>query len=444
MNLKYLEAIETASTLLAEAIVNDMEEALSYGAGLDRSVQDLTHAIGQDTLTLVYASISSHLTEQRQQEGWQIEHHSTVIFKTLFGPVVVDSPYLQKSGEAGGVRPMRQVMGVEGNRYSEAVERALVDFGSEKSFERAARQFREHYGWDVERGTVLRRTESVALSSQQYIQERLFSHPMSAEGASAAIETAFVVELDGCDIRTGVFMSAAEAGFTQRAPDELVRPIQWQEVRTGLVRPLDENTKRYVCLKGSYPQVCEQLFALATEQGVTPQTLVLSPGDGGIGLQEELARHFTNFQYILDLGHLKSHFYDTADKLGIEPKLQHRWVDGFIDQLWQNDVQGVLQSLQALFEKTKHDRLRCLINHLKRFAAAVDYGRFQENGWPIGSGEVESAHRYVPQERMKIPGAIWHPDTVNPMLALRVIRANDWWDDFWQWLHNERYQQMAA
>ncbi len=143
MNLKYLETIETASTLLAEAIVSDMEEALSYGAGLDRSVEDLTHAIGQDTLTLVYARISSHLTEQRQQEGWQIEHHSTVIFKTLFGPVVVDSPYLQKSGEAGGVRPMRQVMGVEGNRYSEAVERALVDFGSEKSFERAARQFRE-------------------------------------------------------------------------------------------------------------------------------------------------------------------------------------------------------------------------------------------------------------------------------------------------------------
>jgi hypothetical protein len=45
---------------------------------------------------------------------------------------------------------------------------------------------------------------------------------------------------------------------------------------------------------------------------------------------------------------------------------------------------------------------------------------------------------------MKIPGAIWHPDTVNPMLALRVIRANDWWDDFWQWLHNKRFQQMAA
>ncbi len=49
----------------------------------------------------------------------------------------------------------------------------------------------------------------------------------------------------------------------------------------------------------------------------------------------------------------------------------------------------------------------------------------------LRSGEVESAHRYIPQKRLKIPGATWHPDIVNPMLALRVIRANEWWSDFW-------------
>jgi hypothetical protein len=32
---------------------------------------------------------------------------------------------------------------------------------------------------------------------------------------------------------------------------------------------------------------------------------------------------------------------------------------------------------------------------------------------------------------MKIPGATWHPNTVNSMLALRIIRANGWWEDFW-------------
>ena len=52
---------------------------------------------------------------------------------------------------------------------------------------------------------------------------------------------------------------------------------------------------------------------------------------------------------------------------------------------------------------------------------------------PISSGKVESAHRHVPQARLQLPGACWHPTNVNCMLALRVIRANGWWDDFWQW-----------
>jgi hypothetical protein len=46
---------------------------------------------------------------------------------------------------------------------------------------------------------------------------------------------------------------------------------------------------------------------------------------------------------------------------------------------------------------------------------------------------LESAHRYITQERLKIAGACWNPDNVNPMLALRVVRANPWWDEFWQW-----------
>lgn len=46
-------------------------------------------------------------------------------------------------------------------------------------------------------------------------------------------------------------------------------------------------------------------------------------------------------------------------------------------------------------------------------------------------GRLKAQSRYIPQKRLKIPGATWHPDTVNPMLALRIIRANGWWDDFW-------------
>ncbi|MDM8557183.1 hypothetical protein QUF75_20885, partial [Desulfococcaceae bacterium HSG7] len=66
-----------------------------------------------------------------------------------------------------------------------------------------------------------------------------------------------------------------------------------------------------------------------------------------------------------------------------------------------------------------------------RFDDALNYNRFKEKNYPIGSGEIESAHKSVPQKRLKIPGATWHPDSIDPMPALRILRADDWWEDFW-------------
>src|ERR671924_160454 len=40
---------------------------------------------------------------------------------------------------------------------------------------------------------------------------------------------------------------------------------------------------------------------------------------------------------------------------------------------------------------------------LKRVSDAVDYGRFKNNGWPVGSGEVESAHRLPDDNHRKWP-----------------------------------------
>ena len=47
----------------------------------------------------------------------------------------------------------------------------------------------------------------------------------------------------------------------------------------------------------------------------------------------------------------------------------------------------------------------------------MHYQKYREWGLPIGPGEIESSHRYIPQKRLKIPGATWHPNMINPMLA---------------------------
>jgi len=259
-----------------------------------------------------------------------------------------------------------------------------------------------------------------------------------------AVDT-MLLELDGCEIRTGVSMIAVEAGVSDRDAQERVRVENWRDVRTGLARPLATKEQRlYVCRMDSYDEVLEQLFGVACVQGLTPLSHVVVPGDGAKGLREAVLVTFPKAQYMLDHPPLKSHLYDTASAVELEGAARHAWVSDHLEQFWAGEVDQVLAAWQQHHEDAPNERLRQLIDHVTRFEDSVDYGVYHDRGWPLGSGEVESAHRYVPQERLKIAGACWNPDNVNPMLALRVVRANGWWDEFWRWRLAQRQAQVGG
>ena len=75
--------------------------------------------------------------------------------------------------------------------------------------------------------------------------------------------------------------------------------------------------------------------------------------------------------------------------------------------------------------------LRRLAGYLEKRQGRLDYAAARQEGLPIGSGAVEGGHRHVIQARLKLPGAWWKEETVNPMLALRSLRANSCWPAFW-------------
>lgn len=50
---------------------------------------------------------------------------------------------------------------------------------------------------------------------------------------------------------------------------------------------------------------------------------------------------------------------------------------------------------------------------------------------------MESGHRQVIQARLKIAGAWWHPKNLPGILALRILKANDWWDEYWESVSEE-------
>jgi hypothetical protein len=341
----------------------------------------------------------------------------------------LNSPYLWKNGESS--KPMIQDLGIRHQDRTETVNRALTDFGIEDSFAQASKRFEEHYGFKLSSTTVDRVTKASALQAEAYLEEKLGEGNDCYEQAPAPNDMSepMLVELDGCEIRTGVFAPAETRPHDEQSNEK--KTIRWRDVRVGLARPMTAESKLYVAQMEKYPEVISQLFSVAAMLGMTQETDVVAVADGGQGLRERLESQLPIMQFILDKPHLKKHLYETAVALGFSEEQQRQWVHSKLDRISEGHVQEILEELETQNTTEPNDRLRRFIAYLRRFEDAVDYEHFKELGYPIGSGEVESAHRSVPQKRLKLPGACWHPDSINPMLALRFIRANDWWNDYW-------------
>lgn len=431
MNERYTAEIERASELFAEALLATEQGLAERALDVDGTVQVLLRRVGLGVMARVLGRLGDQVTKEAAASGLTVQRRDKVEVSSIFGPVSVESPYLWAPGRAA--RPVKDQLGLTHRLRSKAVERALTDFGAEESFGHAVERFEEHYGWSIGRTTALRVVEARACEAEQYVAQRLdqarlaFDEPVGRRPGRDRL----LVELDGSEIRTGTLVPAAEGGKSPvRQLDRRQRLEAWRDVRVGLARGLDEIQRTYVARMDSYPNVVGQLFSAAVDRGLSSQTKVVAVGDGGNGLREELAAQLPNLRFILDPAHLKQHLYETAEAIGHKDADKHRWVSDKVDRMQKGHAQQVIDELAEHRGRGKKRVLR-LVAHLRRFQDAVFYDSYREQGLPTGSGEVESAHRYIPQKRLKLPGASWSPATVNPMLALRVLRANGWWHDFW-------------
>jgi hypothetical protein len=428
MSEQYTEFITQASRQLAALLLAEFsKQQLKRVQLADHEAATILRAVGREAMQVLFATLAERVTDEAKREGYRVERRPRIRVEVLFGAIELQSPYLHKAG--AGCRPVAERLGVKHGTRTPAVARALTDFGAEESFAHAAERFDEHYGWKIGGSTVLRVVESVAAEAERYVEERLeaacpqWEVPLAERSGASEL----LVELDGCEIRT---VRCGTERDTQHKVVTRSRQLEWKEVRVGLAGRIGNARRTFVARLGTYPQVCAELFKGAVLEGLSARTKVIAVADGGQGLREELDAHFPRMQFILDKVHLLSHLYETAEALGFGETKRKSWVADKIERISAGRVAEVITALER--KRCSCDRVRRLTLYLERFQDAVSYDEYQAQGYPIGSGEVESAHRYIPQKRLKIAGASWKPETVNQMLALRVIRANGWWSEFWQ------------
>ena len=116
------------------------------------------------------------------------------------------------------------------------------------------------------------------------------------------------------------------------------------------------------------------------------------------------------------------------------------WLGIQLRQLKHGEPAAALGSLRALCRALAEGRERdagalqtvkgCL-EYLEKRREQIRYAEFQANGYPIGSGAVESANKLVVEARLKGSGMHWAREQVNPMVALRTVVCSDRWEELW-------------
>ena len=145
-----------------------------------------------------------------------------------------------------------------------------------------------------------------------------------------------------------------------------------------------------------------------------------------------------DFRFILDRPHCKEHLSNAGESL--EPTTgvpAQQWAAEALKKMEVGEAAAVITELKKKWEasgpdeESRNDTLRLEAGYFERNEDAVAYAYYRDQGWSTASSEVESGHRHVVQNRVKISGAWWHPDRVDDILALRMLKANGWWDEYW-------------
>jgi hypothetical protein len=88
--------------------------------------------------------------------------------------------------------------------------------------------------------------------------------------------------------------------------------------------------------------------------------------------------------------------------------------------------------LSGSWKKSQQETFLKVITYFKNHKQYMKYDQYLSQGYPIGSGVVESACSHVVKDRMEITGARWRICGAEPILRLRsVVKSNDW-DAYWQ------------
>jgi hypothetical protein len=106
-----------------------------------------------------------------------------------------------------------------------------------------------------------------------------------------------------------------------------------------------------------------------------------------------------------------------------------KWIDKQVLRLLNDKVKSVIEEIKkmTLSGQTKIIAQRKTLTYYEKNQNRMLYKTYRDRGLLIGSGPIESAHRFVLQKRMKQSGQKWTKKGGQAVANLRIFHLNNQW-----------------
>lgn len=223
-----------------------------------------------------------------------------------------------------------------------------------------------------------------------------------------------------------------------------IRGEGWRELKVGAVFDLvlrwERNPQTHELEEVAHGENIGYTAVLGLKEAFTPAlwTLALAHdvptakeraviGDGALWVWSVAEDVCPDGRQIVDWFHAVQHLAEAANILypsEQDDKLRAQWLKTHQDHLYMGRIHKVINALQ----RRGHADLAL---YFERHQRRMQYLEFREEGFPIGSGTVESGVKQFKQ-RLTGSGMRWNAPNADRMLIIRATALSNSFDDLWR------------
>jgi hypothetical protein len=215
----------------------------------------------------------------------------------------------------------------------------------------------------------------------------------------------------------------------------LTREDGWREMKLGRVfaahsllsykERREVSISRYTAHLGSHTDFLDKF-----DRHLDGLKNLVAVADGAPWIWDFFETTYPDAVQILDFFHAAERLSQFAVAQFPDKNERSQWIDAQKKQLLDDKVENVIKTIKELSCKTQTiDIQNKTVTYLDNNKKRMLYKTYSDKGYLIGSGAIESAHRHVIQQRMKLAGQRWTIDGVQQIANLRVTYKNGDYDN---------------